>query len=285
MFGFSYATLPIRHPAKILPLNGLTCPPVNNSDQVEAVKQTLLDYYCPSTSQGPPCSCGRAGDWTRVAHLNMSDPNQQCPTNWRLVTSPVRGCGRKSSAVQTCDSATYKVGRKYSNVCGRVNSIQRGLGSAFNSYIMYETGIESSYISGVSLTHGAPGSRKHIWSFVTAYNEQDPKPNYRYDLGCPCTNTEYTWPYSIPPFVNNNYFCDTGNPGPGINYNKYYSDNPLWDGQGCGSTDTCCELNSPPWFCTTLPEPAEDDLELRNCYPDVPSYQDNIITLIDIYVR
>ena len=39
-----------------------------------------------------PRSCGGAG-WTRVAvaYLNMSDPQQTCPSNWTL--NVVRGCG------------------------------------------------------------------------------------------------------------------------------------------------------------------------------------------------
>ena len=72
-----------------------------------------------------PCSCGGQG-WTRVAYLNMSDLNQQCPTNWNLTTSPARGCGRSSSGILTCDSVMYPVnGSNYSTVCGRVNAVQK----------------------------------------------------------------------------------------------------------------------------------------------------------------
>ena len=64
-------------------------------------------------------------------------------------------------------------------------------------------------------------------------------------------------------YVNNDYFCDTGNPGPGVNLTTYYTDDPLWDGEGCNSsTSTCCEFNSPPWFCTSLTNPTNDDLEI-----------------------
>ncbi len=82
--------------------------------------ESLLRY-----SSRPPCACGGPGEWTRIAHLNMSDPSQQCPSNWNLTTTPVRGCGRSSFGLSSCDSATYpSAGRSYSRVCGQVNAYQ-----------------------------------------------------------------------------------------------------------------------------------------------------------------
>ena len=46
-----------------------------------------------------------------------------------------------------------------------------------------------------------------------AYYEEDP--NYRTNTNCPCANTSITWPHMVPSFVNNSYFCETANPGPG----------------------------------------------------------------------
>ena len=72
-------------------------------------------------SSQPACPCGGSGDWTRMAYLNMTDPTQQCPSNWRLISTPVRGCGRETTARGACDSATFPShGRSYSCVCGRV---------------------------------------------------------------------------------------------------------------------------------------------------------------------
>ena len=103
-------------------------------------------------------------------------------------------------------------------------------------------------------------------------------------MNCPCTNTNVFWPHQVPSFINNNYFCDTGNPGPGIISTAYYTDDPLWDGKGCSSTSTCCEFNSPPWFCKSLSQPTSDDLEIRNCYGDNLSYEDKLISLMDVYI-
>ena len=228
-----------------------------------------------------PCRtpCGGPG-WRRIAHLNMSDPDQQCPSNWRLITTPVRACGRTSSA---CDSAVFPSnGASYSGVCGRINAFQLGTTDGFwNSVAGLNPGVEGPYLDGVSLTHGAAGSRQHIWTFVVAFSEPFPALNPVYF--CPCSYTNSNWPYQIPSFIGNNYFCDTGNPGPGINA-QVFRDNPLWDGEGCGHTSTCCQFNNPPWFCTTLPQPTIDDIELRICGNSDASSEDALVQVVDIFV-
>ena len=268
------------------------CPSAEVIDvQRNATKQEIQDLLQntvnPALNQdryGPPCSCGGPGEWTRIAFLNMTDPTQQCPTNWRLVTSPVRACGRSSTSSFTCDSAFFPSnGRSYSHVCGRIIGYQQGSVEAFTGSIYYSRGLEGTYIAGLSLTHGAAGSRQHIWSFVAALYETDP--GYRALFNCPCTNSNVNWPHQVPSFVGNNYFCDTGNPGPGYSHTTVYSDNPLWDGRGCGPTNTCCEFNSPPWFCTTLTQPTSDDIELRICSTESHTQEeDALVSLIDLHI-
>ena len=220
-----------------------------------------------------------------MINLDMADRGNSCPANWTLHERPVRGCGRRAKGARQCDSVTSSVhGRSYSSVCGRILAYQRGTAVAFYQAIIRNSDtIEGAYLSGVSLTHGSAETRKHIWSFVGARYEQDP--NYYTSLNCPCINTNVSWPYQVPSFINNDYFCDTGNPGPGTSDTTYYTDDPLWDGEGCGSTSTCCEFNSPPWFCKSLPQPTSDDLEIRNCYAFASFIEDRLITLIDVYVK
>ena len=108
---------------------------------------------------------------------------------------------------------------------------------------------------------------------------------------CPCTNTQYNWSdwyrHRLPSFIGNDYFCDTGNLGPGVDVRAYYSSDPLWDGEGCGSFSTCCQFNNPPWFQKALPQATNDDIELRICYGEPTSIdsEDAIIFLLEIYVR
>ena len=264
------------------------CPAVSEISRVRntskaAIQAILRDTVVPELNLRDSCPCGGPGDWTRMAYLNMTDPTQQCPSNWRLVSSPERSCGRRTTNRGACDSATFpSQGRSYSHVCGRVIAYQKGTSDAFDPSVRGGRGqIESGYIDGISLTHGNPGSRQHIWSFVGAVGERNT--NFPYFI-CPCTSTDITWPYQVPSFIGNNYFCDTANRGPGWNVNTVYTNDPLWDGEGCGPNNACCEFNNPPWFCTTLPQPTTDDMEMRHCHDGDEADEDILISLVDIYV-
>ena len=211
----------------------------------------------------------------------MSDPSQQCPSSWALTTTPVRGCGRLQNAAGTCDSTIFPSGgRSYSRVCGRINAYQKGTPDALQASIGGNVGLEGVYIDGVSLTHGAAGSRQHIWSFAAALHEN----SYNRAVACSCTNTNINWPYQVPSFIGDNYFCATGNRGPGFGLTTVYADDTLWDGEGCGPTNACCEFNNPPWFCNTLPQPTTDNIEVRVCHNQRSGDEDLLVSLIDINV-
>jgi len=149
----------------------------------------------------------------------------------------------------------------------------------FGQYAGPQT-IEGPYVDGVSLTHGSPGARQHIWSFAAGLLEtRNPiYPTY----SCPCLGG------TTPSFVGNDYFCESGNPGPTWT-NILYASDPLWDGQGCGSPP-CCELSSPPgvtapWFCKQLPQATTDDIEVRICGDEGASAEDAPVELIELYIR
>ena len=250
------------------------CPSAEESTAIieDIFDQVFAHFNIPQ----PPCACGGPGQWTRIAHLNMSDPSQQCPSSWNLVTTPVRGCGQSASS--GCDSALFpSTGQSYSRVCGKVIAYQSSTTNAFDPYIIFAPGLEGVYVDGVSLTHGAEGSRQHIWTFAAALYEGGASSS-----DCLCTNA--AWPFEVPEFVGDDYFCDTGNTSPEVDSNTVFADDPLWDGEGCGPTSTCCEFNNPPWFCTTLPQPTTDDIEVRICLDSGSSNEDVIITFVDIYV-
>ncbi len=188
-----------------------------------------------------PCSCGGPG-WKKVASLNMSDPNQNCPSSWNLRTDTVRGCGGFSSA----DSVNYGTpgGSSYNKVCGRIIAYQFGTPEAFYpiSQGLHLT-LDCAYIGGVSVTHGRPGFRQHIWSFVAAMTDKNITDSR---VVCPCTLTDQQWPYQVYPFVENNYFCETGRHTYDHNHYIVFDDDPLWDGKGCPSHSSCCRFNNPP---------------------------------------
>ena len=206
--------------------------------------------------------CNSTGGWVRVANIDMTDPNQQCPPGFNLRTD-VRSCEKsgpdRSDTGDSCTPITFPShGIEYRQVCGRIRAYQYKSTWAFWLYFVNRSiTIEQPYVYGMSLTHGRH-PRQHIWTFASAYSEC-----YSSGDACPCTRTDQPYTGAVPPFIGEDYFCDTAV----TQYNSYvvYADDPLWDGQGCGQNSTCCSFNRPPWFCKQLPQPTTDDLELRVC--------------------
>ena len=123
--------------------------------------------------------------------------------------------------------------------------------------------------------------RQHIWTFACAHDEDDQSPNNI----CPCINTAITSVApSPPPNVRDDYFCDTGTIRGG-DITGFYSDDPLWDGAGCGPQSTCCSFNSPPWFYKQLPQTTIDDIEMRVCRDQDKSDEDITIEIVKLYVQ
>ncbi len=240
---------------------------------------SILSNVTVSESQTVDCPCQQSSQWTQIAYLDMTDPSQTCPGNWRLVSGPERSCGRTSTSSNGCDSAVFDVhGLQYSQVCGRVIGYQVGNPDAFGSGTT--SSIDSYYVEGVSITHGRP--RTHIWTFAAAYDEL--RTNRQI---CPCTNPALDG-FRIPTFVGEDYFCETGVP-PGEEADPdndlFYSDDPLWDGDGCGPTSTCCTFNNPPWFCKELPQATTENIEVRICAATGRMItEDTPIQLLELYV-
>ena len=206
--------------------------------------------------------------WVRVANLNMTDPDQQCPENLQLsYTNPIRMCGRRTSS---CDSVIFTTyGVQYQQVCGRVRGYQFASTDAFGLYDcpVLCNNTDSPYVDGVSITHGA-NPRKHIWTYAAAADEG----------GCPCADG------TVPPsFVGSDYYCESGT---GSWSWVLYPNDPLWDGQDCnGLEHTCCDSPNLPWFCKELPEPTNDNLELRICGDQVLFDEDTPVDLVQLYIQ
>ena len=223
-------------------------------------------------------SCSGSTGWRRVAYLNMSDTSQQCPSVWREITTPYRVCGRRSSSAGSCEGLTYSTGsEQYEQVCGRIVGYQVGDPEAF--FRSSGRSINTFYVDGISVTHGSP--RQHIWTFAAGVDEQR---DYSTST-CPCV-TGSTGGSRIPSFVGQNYFCESGLTGWNGRYGVLHIDgDPLWDGQGCGPTSSCCTFNSPPWFNVRLLSSTADNIEVRICSTFGIQYEDTPIQLLELYVK
>ena len=227
-----------------------------------------------------PYTCGGTRGWRRVVYLDMTHPCTTCPCGWNMTGYSKRTCGRNSTEFFTCSSATFPVsGGEYNRICGRVKAYQWGSTRAFDSYHSRQvTTIDGAYASGVSVTHGTP--RNHIWSFVAGLSEGNPSGT----IFCPCDTTSTI---RIPPFVGNDYFCESGVNEPWDN-NRHFTFHPsdtLWDGGDCLPSSTCCSQHNPPYFTKQLPTPTTDDIESRICLYNSLQYANVAVELVELYVQ
>ena len=216
--------------------------------------------------------------WIKVGYLNMSDPTQQCPGTWQMITSPLRSCGKKGNA--NCESVNILAYEgSYQQVCGRFRGYQIGSPDAFD--IPTPTSIETNYVDGVSITYGSPGSRKHVYTYAAGVAE------YSAYGSCPCTaaGDPRSFKYLPPMFVGSDYFCESGN-NQSINYATFFETDVLWDGQQCRNAEvTCCDPPTLPWFCKTFSTPISEDLEVRLCTDENLDNENVAIELFELYVR
>ena len=275
--------------ADVLTLGLNELKPANSCQQLVKIKPFLASgNYWIKQANGSAVSVycqmeeinGRKG-MVRVAELNMSQPDSLCPGNFALIVDPVRMCGRgvETSGCSTAMLSTQ--GIPYKMVCGRVNAIQYGSPNAFFWYKWNpQFTIDDMYVDGVVLSRmDAAGNRSHVWTFSAALDELA-RPNYPF--ACSCTNSDDTTHVSIPPFVGEDYYCDTGSQNH-FRYHHYYVDDPLWDGQGCGPKSTCC--NRGGYFCKTFDLDTTDDIELRLCGNEARTNEDTPITLVELYTQ
>ena len=136
----------------------------------------------------------------------MTDPSHICPSGLRLTSYSRRTCGRATNSTRnTCWSTTFSVGgSKYSRVCGMAQAYRWGYNYGFGGYHAEHQGIGGSYVDGLSLTHGARGSRQHIWTFASGLYAGGGSSGSPRHFQCPCDNGNIFLP---PPFVGNYYFC------------------------------------------------------------------------------
>ena len=264
--------------------DGRQCSPMEDREMVkreifEIVKQSVQEIAASYSY-----TCNGTPGWRRVAYINMTDTNYNCPTGLNLTSYSKRTCGRSHTNSGGCSSTTFTVGGlPYSRVCGRIKGYQFGATSAFYRAVQ---GIDSYYVCGVSLTHGGPGSRQHIWTFAAGLSEKTSQNNE--NQLCSCNTSINQNDGVIPSFVGNASFCETGLHFP-WNSTLYgstlFPNDPLWDGEDCTASSSCCQFNNPPWFTKNLPNPTTDDIELRICTTWSASIEDTPLELIELYVQ
>ena len=215
--------------------------------------------------------CDITGGWTRLAYINMNESTARCPTSLRKIDAPINLCGRKAGG---CSGVTFPTeGVRYSKVCGQARGYQYYSTDAFRQS---SNNIESTYVDGLAITHGSQ-PRHHIWTYASGLSD-----DYNYPENCPCA----TNPGKDPPeFVGQDYFCESGFTGVWTSNNRIALDDPLWDGEGCGEGNSCCNQTGMPWFYRVLPQEVSDDMEVRVCANEGLDNEGVYVDLLEIYVQ
>ena len=228
--------------------------------KVESKVNDLTSLILQNTDMEPQSNCG-PGLWYQVAHLNMSDPSQQCPFVWKEYNADrIRACGRPTATSGSCASKSYLTSNQYSRVCGRVVGYLFKTPDAFGSFGAHEINFD-----GINITSGA--QHHHIWSFVAGLSSHHPS-------DCPCASDDAARP---PQSIGDRYYCESGE----------RTDTLLWDGQQCegNSCNGPGTKSSPPWFSVQLPAPITEMIEVSICGDERTSNEDTPIELLEIYVQ
>ena len=221
-------------------------------------------------------NCGGEGGWTRVAYINMTEPNASCPqglTNEVLQGLSLCAHNERESCAEF-GFPTHSI--NYQKVCGRLRGYQDGLTNGFYPYRdLLNKIINELYLDGVSITYGSIPYTQHIWSYVTG--GQSGSVGF---YSCPCNTGSIV---GVPDFVGSDYYCESG-ADDNVESDEFHAHDPLWDGELCSDLEGPCCDNNPnlPWFKKELNTNINEDIDLRLCVPGFNSR--TLLQLIELYV-
>ena len=215
--------------------------------------------------------CGSTtGGWTRVAHIDMTSPEGTCPSPLETIYFP-RSCSKAGGA--GCSSVYFSTfGVPFTEVCGRAIGYQHHTADAFG--LSDGKSIDDPYVDGLSITYGS-SPRRHLWTYAAGVAESD----FISVSNCPCAAASGKQP---PSFVADYYYCESGCVGPAED--QWYPNDPLWDGNGCPTGNTCCDSLNLPWFNRAVDQPPPANIELRLCQDEATDNEDMSVELFELYV-
>ena len=213
---------------------------------------------------------GITGGWMRIANIDTTQ-GDDCPSGWSKITQPRLLC-RGSGDAAGCYSAYFSNSKaEYNSICGKLRGYQKGSTGAFSTSLH---SLDSQYLDGVSITVGAP--RKHVWSYAAGYSKTAANRG-----NCPCAPSGI----SPPLFIQDHYYCESGNPGGGNVVDRYFETDPLWDGHGCPTGDECCYTLGAPWFYRHFTEPEGGAVEVRICHDEPYSTEATLLEQVQLYIQ
>ena len=227
---------------------------------------------------------GIKGGWMRIADIKKGDT---CPNGWTRRYNKSYCTGGSAAG---CHSAYFSTNStRYDKVCGKAVGYQKGTMDGFYPYayahgkvnyyrpVTTSRSLDGAYVDGISITTGSP--RKHVWTYVVGLSDDYSNPQ----LNCPCAKTPGPDP---PPYVGAHYYCESGNTGTySGEHAVLYSNDPLWDGTGCGSENSCCYDVGMPWFFRQFPKTTTGDIEVRICRDQEFADEGVAVEELQLYVQ
>ena len=238
--------------------------------QIHAANGSVVQAYCDMEGK----NCGGQGGWTRVIHLNMTNPSSQCAAGFRVdSTSNARFCIRDTSSAGCRSITAESFGLTYSRVCGQVRGYAISGTDGFARFFPNDASLSGNYVDGVSITYGSSPTISHIWTYAAGLREVDNSP-YNGN-NCPCNTNGVT--NVIPAFVGNDYYCESSN--------LQNTDDPLWDGMQCRELEVpCCNHTGLPWFQKTLSTSTTATITTRVCLDEDTNNENLGIEHLELYM-
>ena len=222
---------------------------------------------------------GHKGGWMRIAYLDIN-AGSLCPLEWASVNvSSIQMC-QPPSNTPGCYGTRFSVhGVNYTKVCGQARGYQKGIPGAFSG----GRSIANGYVDGLSITIQGPAANdqhRHVWTYAAGHDDQRNTPS----RNCPCASYPGPAPNS---FVLDHYYCESGdNFGDRQQRDMYFTDDPLWDGDGCVSANNnCCTAVGMPWFFRQFSVKQQDDLVARLCQDEGFNNEGSPIDMLQLYVQ
>ena len=237
--------------------------------QIQAANGSAVQVYCDMEGT----NCGGEGGWMRVAHINMTNPSSQCPDGFRVETANSTDFCIRNTTEAGCHSMVHEsYGVTYSQVCGYARGYAYYAPDAFR----HDCSIEVLCVDGITLTYGDLLS--HLWTYVADFKEFGPYSCYNTtSQSCSNTNTP------TKDLVRTNFYCEAGTLVPS---EMWYTDDPLWDGNGCGGDEgPCCNNTRQPWFQTQTRTPTMADIDAWVCLDEDTSDENVGIERLELYVK
>ena len=142
-------------------------------------------------------------------------------------------------------------------------------------------------VDGISITYGSPLShvwqlslsiQSNVWTYVADFNESGPYSCYN-TTSHSCSNADT--PTSN--LVQKNFYCESGT---SIPRETWYTNDPLWDGNGCGGDEgPCCNNTQQPWFQTKTRTPTMANIDAWVCLDQDTSNENVGVERLELYIK